>query len=281
MIPSVGIVIPVANEERTIKEFTNLLLEECQKLEQYKVQVFYIMDSFSKDHTEEILSTEFKDRVTVLNHAESTGLVSCYIYGYQHCIQHNFDYIIEMDSGFSHKPKHLKQFLSKLDAGSDAVFGSRFSKGSEYETTFFRKMVSKMGTIMANFWLSMNFEDATSGYQAFRRTTIEDFNFDNFISFGGMFQTEIKYYIYEKRKDDIDSDCDKVPFYRSQCRRFFSTTFFRRERCYKYRIDSIPIEYVMSDSTFKTGWLLDGIKILFKLKDNFNHVYKENKNEIK
>ena len=138
-----------------------------------------------------------------------------------------------------------------------------------------------MGTIMANFWLSMNFEDATSGYQAFRRTTIEDFNFDNFISFGGMFQTEIKYYIYEKRKDDIDSDCDKVPFYRSQCRRFFSTTFFRRERCYKYRIDSIPIEYVMSDSTFKTGWLLDGIKILFKLKDNFNHVYKENKNEIK
>ena len=45
MIPSVGIVIPVANEERTIKEFTNLLLEECQKLEQYKVQVFYIMDS--------------------------------------------------------------------------------------------------------------------------------------------------------------------------------------------------------------------------------------------
>ena len=41
-----------------------------------------------------------------------------------------------MDSGFSHKPKHLGSFLEKLDAGYDAVFGSRFSKDSKYKATF-------------------------------------------------------------------------------------------------------------------------------------------------
>ena len=278
---SVGLVIPVANEQKTIKEFTESMLNEFKKLENYRFSIFYIMDSFSKDKTQEILKSFESDQVNILFNAFSTGLVSCYIHGYKHCLKQEFDYIIEMDSGFSHRPEHLQEFLSKLDEGYDAVFGSRFSKGSNYDTTLYRKMVSKLGTYMANFWLSMKYDDATSGYQAFRRSCLEKLKLDNFISFGGMFQTEMKYYIYEKRRDDIEEDCNRIPFYRSQCRRFFSDTFFDRSKCYEYKICSIPINYVMSDSTFRTSWLLDGIKILFKLKDNFKNVYKEMKNEIK
>ena len=194
----VGIIIPVANEERTIVEFTNLLLDECDKLDGYKIDIFYIMDSFNKDQTDKLIINNFDNRVKILFHENSTGLVSCYLYGYKHCVKEKYDFVIEMDSGFSHRPEHIKGFVDKLEQGSDAVFASRFLKESNYETTKYRKAISKIGTIVANLWLDMSYSDATSGFQAFKYDVLKDIEFDNFISFGGMFQTEMKYYIFNR-----------------------------------------------------------------------------------
>ena len=260
MMKRVGILIPVANEQKTIHEFTTCLLEECNSLNEYEFNIFYIMDSYSKDETQSIIEQEFPDNVRVLFHEKSTGLVSSYLFGYKHCVAQGFDYVIEMDSGFSHKPEHLAEFLQKLDAGYDAVFGSRFSKDSIYKTTFFRKFVSRFGTIMANFWLKMNFEDATSGYQAFRREALDDFIFDNFISFGGMFQTEMKYYIFDRRNKSVENEMNSNAYYRKNLRYFFSHKVFDRDKCYKYKIYTIPIEFVMSDSSFKVSWIFDALK---------------------
>ena len=187
MTKTVGIIIPVANEEKTIVEFTNSLLQECNELSDYHFTVYYIMDNFNKDHTDKLLYDNFKDRVQVLFNSDSTGLVSCYLYGYKHCVEQKYDFVIEMDSGFSHRPEHIKQFINKLEDGNDAVFASRFLKGSNYETTLYRKSISKIGTIVANIWLDMYYSDATSGFQAFRYDTLKEIDFDKFISFGGMF----------------------------------------------------------------------------------------------
>ena len=272
---TVGILIPVANEEKTIRDFTNCLLEECKKLS-YDFRIHYIMDSYSKDATQEILEKDFCDDVEVLFHASSTGLVSSYLYGYKHCVEQRYDYVLEMDSGFSHKPEHLKDFLFKLDNGYDAVFGSRFSPNSLYKTTFFRKFVSRFGTIMANFWLGMNYDDATSGYQAFKREVLDDFIFDEFISFGGMFQTEIKFYVFDRRNDYVEEQMSAVELYSKYCKQFFSHKLFGdREKCYRYKICSIPIEFIMSDSSFKTSWIIDAVKILFRLESNSYKVFKK------
>ena len=56
---TVGILIPVANEEKTIKDFTNSLLNQCDLMKQYDVTVHYIMDSYSKDNTQSMLENEF------------------------------------------------------------------------------------------------------------------------------------------------------------------------------------------------------------------------------
>ena len=271
---SVGLVIPIANEEKTIKKFTESMLKEFKKLNNYRFSIFYVMDSFSKDNTEKIISGFESDEINVLYNESSTGLVSCYIYGYKYCLSKDFDYIVEMDSGFSHRPEHLKNFLIKLDEGCDAVFGSRFMKGSHYETSLFRKIVSKMGTFVANVWLNMDYSDATSGYQAYKKETLQEFEFDNFISFGGMFQTEIKYYVYDKRKEEIEREYNQTPYYESHFRNFFSRRFFSRDECYKYKIDYVPINYIMSDSSFRLSWVFKGIKILFNLKDNVKNVYR-------
>ncbi len=273
---TVGILIPVANEEKTIKEFTNCLLSQCDLLEQHDVTVHYIMDSYSKDSTQSILENEFGDNVQVLFHEKSTGLVSAYLHGYKHCIESGFDYIVEMDSGFSHKPEHLPDFLKHLDEGYDAVFGSRFMKGSVYETTLFRKFVSKMGTVLCNTMLGTDYRDATSGYQAFKRDTLIDFDFDKFISTGGMFQTEIKFYVYDRRTDEIEEEISKLPLYfKNAARTFFSSKVWQNRPYYKFRLKEIPIEFIMSDTSFKSSWVWDSIKILNRLYENKQLVFKK------
>lgn len=277
---TVGILIPVANEEKSIKEFTDSLLQHCESLSDYDFTIHYIMDSYSKDKTQMILETQYDENVQVLFHKESTGLVSAYLYGYKHCVKMNFDYIIEMDSGFSHKPEHLKEFLEGLDEGHDAVFGSRFMKGSIYETTLFRKFVSKMGTVLCNTMLGTDYKDATSGYQAFKRQTLVDFNFDNFISTGGMFQTEIKFYVYDRRTDEIEEEISKLPIYfKNAARSFFSSKVWKHRPYYKYKLKEIPIEFIMSDTSFKSSWVWDSLKILNKLYENKHLVYKGESNE--
>lgn len=233
------------------------------------------MDDFSVDSTKDILNDLHYKNITVLHNKQSTGLVSCYIYGYKHCISKEYDYIVEMDSGFSHRPEHLKSFLENLDSGYDAVFGSRFLKYSNYETTFFRRFVSRIGTIVANNWLGMNYSDSTSGYQAFKIKAIRDFNFDNFISSGGMFQTEIKYYIYDRRTKTVEQEINEASYYESKYRNFFSDRFFDRKYCYRYKLKEVPINFISSETSFRTVWVLDGIKILLKLKNNVKRIYDE------
>jgi hypothetical protein len=115
--------------------------------------------------------------------------------------------------------------------------------------------------VMANVWLGMDFSDATSGYQAFKRTTLEELEFDNFISYGGMFQTEIKYYVYDRRSPHVErelEDCKQFVFYGKRCRRFFSRRILGESNdLYRYKISDIPIEFVMSDSSFKSSWIFD------------------------
>ena len=123
----------------------------------------------------------------------------------------------------------------------------------------------------------MNYSDSTSGYQAFRKKSLEVIDFDRFISDGGMFQTEMKYYVFTKRNKLIDKECGCLNAYKKRCYDFFSYKIFNRKMCYQFSIDEVPIKYKMSDSSFKSAWIVSALQTMFKLKENIKVIYKENK----
>lgn len=235
--------MPVANEEATIRQFLENLLQEISSLD-FAFAVYIIMDSFSKDNTfnlvQELARTD--GRIQLVFYRESTGVVSCYLHGMKLALEAGCDYIIEMDSGGSHPPAKIKNILSSLDReGYDVVFMSRFmEEGGIRNFPLYRRIISRGGTILANLWLGSRYKDATSGFEALRKEVLQRLKLDSFISVGGIYQTEMKYYCH----------------------------------CLRVKIKELPFVYVGTTTAFKPKWIWISLKTLFRMKYNQKRVIK-------
>lgn len=230
------IVMPVANEEATMGQ----VIEEILALPYDNLILYPVIDSYSKDRTEEIIrSYEPTGRVKCIFYKESRGVISCYLEGYRQALADGAERIIEMDGGGSHLPKEMSQFIEKLDEGYDCVWGSRFIKGGELcNDPLYRRILSGGGTWLSNLVLGTKLKDMTSGYEAFQRHVLENMNLDNILSTGHMYQTEVRYY------------------------------------CRNLKTVEVPIHYMAGGSSLKFKAVTEALKILFQLKKNEKNVWK-------
>ena len=226
------IVMPVANEEATMND----IIEQIMELPYDELYLYPIIDDYSQDRTETIIrdaEKKYHGRVKCVYYRESKGLISCYLHGFKIALQDGADRIIEMDGGGSHKPCELPYFIKALDEGYECVWGSRFMpNGAEKNVVWYRRMLSRGGTLLANFVLKTNLLDMTSGYEAFQADVLRKLHLEKFLSTGHMYQTEMKYY------------------------------------CRKCTCKEVPIHYIGGTSSLRFKSVLEACKILFCLKKN-------------
>ena len=215
------------------------VLTEIMELPYDNLYVYPVIDSYSKDRTEEIIhKMEARyDRVKLIFHKESRGVITCYLYGFKQALSDGAERIIEMDGGGSHKPSEIPQFIEKLDEGYDCVFGSRFMEGGGISNQpLYRRLLSSGGTILANLVLGTKLKDMTSGFEGFQREVLESMNLDAILSRGHMYQTEMRYY------------------------------------CRNLNTIEVPITYVGSKSSIKLKSVTEALRLLFLLKKNEKNV---------
>ena len=222
------IVMPVANEEATMGS----VIEKILALPYDNLYLYPVIDSYSKDRTEEIIrSYEPGGRVKCIFYKESRGVISCYLEGYRQALRDGAECVLEMDGGGSHQPEEIPQFIEKLEEGYDCVWGSRFTEGGEMShQPLYRKILSSGGTILANLVLGTKLKDMTSGFEGFQRHVLESMDLDKFLSTGHMYQTEMRYY------------------------------------CRNLNCVEVPIHYIGGDSSLKLKSVTEALEILFKLK---------------
>ena len=233
------IVMPVANEEATMAD----VLDKILSLPYDNLFVYPVLDSYSKDNTENIVKEYEKKtgRVKNIFHKNSNGVVSCYLYGFKRALEDGAERIIEMDGGGSHQPDEIPRFIEKLDEGYDCVWGSRFVNGGCLkDDPLYRRILSSGGTILSNLVLGTRLKDMTSGFEAFQRDVLLNMNLDSFLSTGHMYQTEMRYY----------------------CRRLNTI--------------EVPICYIAGSSVLKLRSVTEALRILFMLKKNEKRVIKVN-----
>ena len=111
------IVMPVANEEATM----GWILDEILNLPYDNLHIYPVIDSYSKDRTEEIIRDRerLSDKVKCIFHEKSTGVISCYLEGFKRALADGAERIKEMDGGGSHLPSEIPHFLEKLEEGYD------------------------------------------------------------------------------------------------------------------------------------------------------------------
>ncbi|MCR5590888.1 MAG: glycosyltransferase [Lachnospiraceae bacterium] len=230
------IVMPVANEEKTMGS----VIESILALPYDNLYLYPVIDSYSKDRTEEIIrSYESTGRVKCIFYKESRGVISCYLEGYRQAIADGADCVLEMDGGGSHQPSEIPQFVEKLEEGYDCVWGSRFTKGGEMSNQpLYRRILSSGGTVLANLVLGTKLKDMTSGFEGFQADVLKRMNLDRFLSTGHMYQTEMRYY------------------------------------CRSLNCVEVPIHYIGGESSLKASSVVEALSILFKLKKHEQYIWK-------
>jgi dolichol-phosphate mannosyltransferase len=187
----------MANESMTATAFVNAVLEQCSSRGFKAVTFFAILDQATRDNTRELLENlqKTEPQLQVVWAPENRGVVDAYLRGYREAIQSGCDWILEIDSGFSHQPSDIPKFFNRMLEGHDCVFGSRFCEGGKIsESPVKRYILSRGGTILANTLLGTKLSDMTSGFEMFSRPALENVLNRGIKSRGPFFQTEIKAY---------------------------------------------------------------------------------------
>jgi dolichol-phosphate mannosyltransferase len=109
-----------------------------------------------------------------------------------------------MDAGMSHDPKAIPMFLRVLNEGNECAFGSRFiNGGSMADSPLKRRLLSRGGTLLANWLLDTHLYDMTSGYQGFHAHVIARLLDYHLLSTAHFYQTEVRYLLRKFRFAEI------------------------------------------------------------------------------
>ena len=121
------IIIPTYNEKENIEN----IIRAVFGLEKY-FHILIIEDN-SPDGTADIvrrMQQEFPDRLFMVERKGKLGLGTAYIAGFKWAIEHQYDYVFEMDADFSHAPADLPRLYEKCaNEGYDVAIGSRYVSG--------------------------------------------------------------------------------------------------------------------------------------------------------
>ena len=157
-----------------------------------------IVDDNSPDGTAEKikeLQNEFPKKLYLLQRNGKLGLGTAYIKGFHWAIDHNYDFIFEMDADFSHPPEDLiKLYKACALNGSDLAIGSRYINGvSVVNWSLGRILMSYYASAYVRFITRMSVRDTTAGYKCYKRKVLETIGIDEIKMKGYGFQIEMKF----------------------------------------------------------------------------------------
>ncbi len=199
---NIVIVLPTYNEAENCELFLKEVVEalESRGEEQKDLYSFklLVVDDYSPDGTGDIvrrLQNEMPNLYLIQKQKE--GLGKAYIAGFKYAMAElGADYVIEMDSDFSHNPKDIRRLVDEIKNGFTFVIGSRYVAGGRIPDNwgYLRVMNSKYGNIFARHIAGISFvHDCTSGFRLLDCELLKKIDLDNLRSSGYSFQMNILY----------------------------------------------------------------------------------------
>lgn len=181
------VVIPTYNEAANIELIVDRVRGSVPALD------VLVVDDGSPDGTGEIADkiATHDQQVQVLHRAAKAGLGAAYLAGFAWALDRGYDVIIEMDADGSHLPEQLPRLLDAL-ADADLVLGARWVAGGRVVNwPKRRELLSRGGNAYARLALGLQVHDATGGFRAFRRETLEGIDLPSVRSQGYCFQVDL------------------------------------------------------------------------------------------
>lgn len=186
------VIIPTYNEIENIEK----IITAVSDIEgDYHILV---IDDGSPDGTADAVRSIQKqcpDRIFLIERSGKLGLGTAYVAGFKWALEHDYDYIFEMDADFSHNPADLPRLLAAcVEGGADMSVGSRYCDGiNVVNWPLGRIMISYCASIYVRTVLGFRIFDSTAGFVCYSRKVLETIDLDAVRMKGYGFQIELKY----------------------------------------------------------------------------------------
>jgi dolichol-phosphate mannosyltransferase len=161
-----------------------------------------VVDDSSPDGTGDLADTiaEREERVAVLHRPGKEGLGVAYREGFRWALERpETKALVQMDADFSHDPNDLPRLLSPLMRDADLSLGTRYIRGgATVGWPWYRKLISRGGTLFARTVLLLPYRDLTGGFKAWRRELIEAIRLRETSGSGYGFQIETTWWAHRR-----------------------------------------------------------------------------------
>ena len=190
------VIIPTYNERENIEN----IIRAVFALE--KVFHILIIEDGSPDGTASIVKTlqqEFPERLFMIERKGKLGLGTAYIAGFKWSLEHDYEYIFEMDADFSHNPADLPRlYKACAEEGADVALGSRDISGvNVVNWPMGRVLMSYFASKYVRLITGIPVQDTTAGFKCYRRRVLETIDLDGIRFKGYAFQIEMKFTAYK------------------------------------------------------------------------------------
>ncbi|MDE5637880.1 MAG: polyprenol monophosphomannose synthase [Alistipes sp.] len=156
-----------------------------------------VIDDGSPDGTAEVVrqrQAEHPQRLHLLQRSGKLGLGTAYLRGFEWAMEHDYDYMFEMDCDFSHNPDDLLRLYAAAEEGYDVVVGSRYVKGvNVVNWPMSRLLMTYFASKYVRLVTRMKVCDATAGFVCYSRRALETMDLAEIRMKGYGFQIEMKY----------------------------------------------------------------------------------------
>ncbi len=187
------VIIPTYNEKENIEAIITAVMELPLEFN------VLVIDDGSPDGTAGIvkglMAGKFKNRVFLVERSGKLGLGTAYIAGFKWALEHQAEYVFEMDADFSHNPQDLlKLYDACANGGADLAIGSRYVTGvNVVNWPMSRVLMSYFASKYVRTVLGIGIHDTTAGFVCYKRHLLETIELDKIQFKGYAFQIEMKF----------------------------------------------------------------------------------------
>jgi dolichol-phosphate mannosyltransferase len=185
------VIIPTYNEKENIAGMVNTISQLPVSFD------ILVIDDNSPDGTGDLVKSLQLSYpgLHIIEREGKLGLGTAYITGFKWALEHNYDYIFEMDADFSHNPADLVRLLDACEnGGADLAIGSRYISGvNVVNWPLGRVLMSYIASIYVRLITGMRIKDTTAGFKCYRRDVLRNIRPEHIRSVGYGFQIEMKF----------------------------------------------------------------------------------------
>src|SRR5438270_4102311 len=168
---AISVVVPVLNEEQSIKPLFEKLSTQLNSLGQNYEIIFVDDGSTDKTFVElKKLHDEHPGIVRIIRFRRNFGKTPALVAGFSRC---RGEVVFTMDGDLQDDPEEIPNFLAKLDEGYDLVSGWKYPRLDPITKTF----PSRVFNGLVSFMTGVHLHDINNGFKAYRREVIEDTHF--------------------------------------------------------------------------------------------------------